>query len=203
MVARAVEAADRRLHHLRQAGRQDGALAAAAFGLAVVASTFHSSFTLPLFAGGWIFAWRTVRHAWRRWDLLDRLLVEPDAYVIPDVRRRAERQAGMANRRSLSRSIRFQLELGTNPRVVSAAGELAGLADELDDAQLELAPACACACRRLLNDDLASPLINSGLPADDVRSQLRQIRGGFHRRQQDSLLNDLTGPGRPPARRPG
>jgi hypothetical protein len=43
---------------------------------------------------------------WRRWDLLDRLVGERDAYAIPGVRARAEQEASMANRRSLSGAIR-------------------------------------------------------------------------------------------------
>jgi hypothetical protein len=34
--------------------------------------------------------------------------------------------------------------------------------------------------KRLLTDDVTTPLINSALPAEDVRSRLVQIRSGFH-----------------------
>ena len=88
----------------------------------------------------------------------------------------------MPNRRWLSLVIRSRLELGANPRVVANAEDLSALADELGDPQLELEPACAAACSRLLTDELASPLINYTLPADDVRSRLVQIRSGFCRR---------------------
>ena len=184
MVARAVEDAGRRLHDLRREEWQDGAVAAAAFALAIAASTVRPAFALPLFIGGAFVACRAVVAGWRRWDLLERLVVERDAYGIPEVRARGEQEAGMANRRSLSGAIRRGLELGENPRIVANADELAALAEELLDARLALDPACAAACSRLLTDGLTSPLFNSELPAEDARSRLVQIRAGFHGRDQ-------------------
>jgi hypothetical protein len=61
----------------------------------------------------------------------------------------------------------------------AAAEELEALALELDDEALTLDPACAVVCMRLLADGAESPLLNPGLPAEDVRSRLRQIRAGF------------------------
>ena len=182
MVARAVEDVGRRLKDLRREEWEDGALGAAALGLAVGATAVRPAFALPLFAGGLFLSWRAVVAGWRRWDLVDRLLVERDAYTIPEVRVRAEREASTANRRSLSRAIRSRLELAENPRVTANAGQLSALADELEDAELDLDPACAAACSRLLTDDVASPLVNPTVPADEVRSRLVQIRAGFCRR---------------------
>ena len=159
---------------------EDGAVAVAAFGLAVAASAFRPAFALPLFLGGVFVACRAVVAAWRRGDLLDRLLDERDAYALPEVRGRAEREASMGNRRWLSRAIRSRLELAEGPRVVANADDLAELAEELADPRLELDPACAVACSRLLTDPVASPLLNSSLPAEDVRSRVAQIRSGFH-----------------------
>ena len=64
-------------------------------------------------------------------------------------------------------------------RVLAAAEELEALASELDDEELELDPACAVACTRLLGDVIASPLLNSALPPEDLRSRVAQIRSGF------------------------
>jgi len=180
MVARAVEDAGRRLHDLQREEWEDGALAAVALTLAIAASAVRPELALPLFFGGMFVAGRAVLAIWRRWDLLDRLLVERDAYALREVRGRAEHEAGTVNRRRLSRTIRSRLELEDNPRVVANADLLRALADELVDPLLELDPACAVACGRLLTDDLGSPLINSELPAEDVRSRLFQIRSGFH-----------------------
>lgn len=180
MIARAVEDADRRLHDLGREEREDGALAAAAFAFAIAASLVRPAFALPLFVGGLFVACRAMAAAWRRWDLLDRLVLERDAYTLTEVRARAEREASMDNRRRLSRAIRARLELAENSQIVANADQFAVLAEELDDPLLELDPACAAACSRLLTDDAWSPLSHEALPAEDVRSRVVQIRSGFH-----------------------
>jgi hypothetical protein len=182
MVARAVEDAGRRLQDLRREEWEDAAVAGAAFGLAVAAASLRPALALPLFFGGLVLAGRAVLAGWRRWDLLERLLVERDAYSIPEVRVRAAQEATMANRRLLSRAIRARLELAENPRITANADQLAALAEELADPQLELDPASAASCSRLLSDEVTSPLVNSGLPAEEVRSRLVQIRSGFRPR---------------------
>jgi hypothetical protein len=185
MVARAVEHADHRLHELQREEWADGALATTALGLAVAASVVRPEFALPLLIGGLFVAGRFILACWRHWDLLDRLLDERDAYSIAEVRRRAEQEAGMANRRRLSTAIRWRLELAAMPRVVANADELAALADELEDPRLELDPNCAVLCTRLLMDPVSSPLVNPALPAGDARSRIFQIRAGFHPLDQD------------------
>jgi hypothetical protein len=181
MVARAVEDADRRLHDLRHEEWGERAVAAAALALSVAASIARPELALPLFVGGAFVAAKAVVAGWRRWDLVDRLLVERDAYAIAEVRARGAREASTSNRRWLSTIIRSRLELAANPRVVAYAEGLAALADELADPELVLDPACAAACSRLLTDELGSPLLNDALPAEDVGSRVSQIRAGFHR----------------------
>jgi hypothetical protein len=180
MVARAVEDAGHRLHDLRLEAWEDGAVAAAAFGLAIAASVVRPTLALPFFLGGLFVGCRAVVAVWRRWDLLDRLLDERDAYSLAEVRGRAEREATMANRRVLGRAIRKRLEFAEDPRIVANADQLAELAGELDDPLLGLDLACAVACSRLLTDPVTSPLMNSSLPVDGVWSRLVQIRSGFH-----------------------
>ena len=68
-------------------------------------------------------------------------------------------------------------------RILAAAEELEALASELDDEELELDPACAVACMRLLSDVVTSPLLNSALPPQDLRSRVVQIRSGFKARR--------------------
>jgi hypothetical protein len=182
MTARAVEDVGRRLDDLRREQWEDWVVAAAAVALAIAATTLRPAFALPLFVGGMFVAARGIRAGWCRWDLLDRLVGERDAYAIPEVRARAEQEASMANRRSLSAAIRSRLELAENPRIGENASEFVTLAEDLVDPQLELDPACAVACSRLLTDYLTSPLINSRLPAEDVRSRVLQIRSGLRRR---------------------
>jgi hypothetical protein len=97
MVARAVEDAGRRLQDLRREEWQDYALAAVTLGLAVTASVACRALALPLFVGGLFATSRAILAGWRRWDLLDRLVVERDAYAIPEVRARADQEATMAS----------------------------------------------------------------------------------------------------------
>jgi hypothetical protein len=181
MVARRVEEAGRRLRELKREEYEDAAVALAAFGLTLGAAEFWPELVVPLLVGALFLSGKTYVVLWRRWDLLERLAGERDAYEIPEVRARAEQQASMHNRQTLSRAIRTRLELGENPRITVAADDLAALADELADEELDLDPACAVACSRLLTDDATSPLINLHLPAEDVRSRVRQIRRGFQR----------------------
>jgi hypothetical protein len=180
MIARAVEDADRRLRDLRREEWEDGALAAATCALAIAASVVHPTLALPLFVGAMFVAGRAMTAEWRRWDLLEALVLERDAYALTEVRVRAEQEASMVNRGDLSRTIRSRLEFAESPRVVANADQFAALADELVDPLLELDPACAVACSRLLSDYVWSPLVNEALPAEDVRSRLVQIRSGFH-----------------------
>jgi hypothetical protein len=181
MIARAVEAADRRLHDLRREEWEDGAVAIVAFALAIAASATRPTLALPLFFGGAFVAGRAVLASWRRCDLLERLAVERDAYAIAEVRGLAEQEATMVNRRRLNRAICWRLELEDNPRVVANADQLACLAEELVDPLLELDPACAVACSRLLLDQgTGGSQIESALPAEDIRSRIVQIRSGFH-----------------------
>ena len=72
MYARAVDDASARLQELRQEEWQELGLAALALG--------------PLFLGGILVGARGVRALWRRWDLLDRLAGDHDAYTIAEVR---------------------------------------------------------------------------------------------------------------------
>jgi hypothetical protein len=69
--------------------------------------------------------------------------------------------------------------LALGARITAAEEELEALASELDDAELELDPACALACMRLLSDLAESPLLNPALSPEELRSRVRQIRSGF------------------------
>ncbi len=182
MVAREVEYAGARLRELRVETRQHLGLAVAAFGLALGASRLHPALAVPLLFGGIFELFLCVRSASRHWDLLDRLVFERDAYVIPAVRRRAEEAATMRSRHALAASIHSLLsrpDLDATGRAHAAARELENLAAELADDRLALDPASAVACARLLDDPLASPLRNVTFPPEDVRSRIAQILAGF------------------------
>jgi hypothetical protein len=185
MDARNVERAGARLRELRREEWDDVGLAALALGLAVAATEVRPAFAIPLLVGGLASTLLASRAFWRRWELLDRLVLEPDAYLIPEVRHRAVQAATTRRRQGLARSIRGLQEtprLALAKRIAAAAADLDALASELEDDMLELDPACAVACERLLTDGVSSPLLNPALPAEDVRSRVLQIRAGFERR---------------------
>ena len=182
MYARAVDDAATRLRDLRREEWEDLGLAALALGLAVAATEIRPSFALPLFIGGLAVGASGVRALWRRWDLVERLAGESDAYVISEVLTYASREATMERRQSLAALIRSrptQPGLVFEPRASAAAEELEALACELDDDELELDPACAVVCLRLLTDLAGSPLLNPAQPPEELRSRVRQIRSGF------------------------
>jgi hypothetical protein len=182
MDARTVDDAGTRLRELRREEWQDLGLAALALGLAVVATQASHSLALPLFVGGVAVAALGVRAVWRRWDLVDRLAGERDAYVLPDVLAYASREAAPERRHAYAAQIRGALAEpgpGLEARVAAAAGELEALAADLDDPGLALDPQFAVACMRLLVDPEGSPLLNRAVPPEELRSRVRRIRAGF------------------------
>jgi hypothetical protein len=185
MVARDVEQATAELRSLRHEVWQQLGLALAAFGLAVAASQIRPAFAVPLLIGGIASLFLFVHALAKRFELIDTLVRDPDAYAIPEVRRRGEEAASMQSRRSLAVSIHCLLNqpgLAVPSRVGAAARDLEVLAEELDDERLALDPASAVACRRLLNDVLESPLRNAAFPREDVHSRICQILAGFRPR---------------------
>ena len=132
--------------------------------------------------GGFVVGALGVRALWRRWDLVDKLAGERDAYVIPEVLAYASREATMERRSAVATFIRGRLgEPGTSleARIRPAIAELEALASELDDVRLELDPACAFACVKLLSDLDESPRLNAARTPEELRSRVLQIRAGF------------------------
>jgi hypothetical protein len=182
MDARTIDNAGERLRELRQEEWEDLGLAAFALGLAVLAAHARPSLALPLFLGGIGLGALGLRALWRRWDLVERLSGERDAYVIPYVLAHAAREATLERRHASASVIRSALAEpgpGLEARVAAVAGELEALASDLDDPELVLDPGCAVACMRLLSDLEGSPLLNRALPPEELRSHVRQIRSGF------------------------
>jgi hypothetical protein len=187
MTARTIEEAERRLHELRQEEWSDLTLAALAMGFALGATVVYPSLAGPLFIGALAVGFVAARAFFRRWELFDRLLLDRDAFAIPEVRRRAEHIAAMESRRTLAASVRNRLTpapgFSLATRVAAAAEELVALASELEDEKLALDPECAVRCLELLTNGTDSPLLNDLLPVEDVRVRIRQIRGGFEPRR--------------------
>ena len=109
-------------------------------------------------------------------DLVDRLVADRDAYVIAEVRAYAARQATMARRHSFATAIRSTVQETAPSRISAAAQELEALAQELDDENLELDPACAVACMRLLEDPADSSLLDAVAPREELQWRISRIR---------------------------
>ena len=186
MYARTVDEAAATLHSLKREQFEDLGLAAVVLALAVAAGEFYPALAIPLFLGGLFVGASGMKALWRRWDLVDRLAGERDAYVISDVRKYAMAETTMERRHEFAELIRLHvLEEEDEPDTAfqaRVAGKLEALVSELDDDTLELEPACAVACGRLLTDVAGRRLLDSSLSVDDLLSTVHQIRAGFVRR---------------------
>ena len=184
MDARTLDDAETRLRELQLTEREDLGLGALALALAVAATLVTPSLALPLFLGGLGVGLLGVQALWRRWDLVDRLAGDRDAYSIPEVRAYAARETTMERRRGLASLIRSTLgsEGTVGEARVDALAELETLAAELDDPELELDPASAVSCVHLLTDPVESPLLDPRHPADELRARILRIRQGFRPR---------------------
>jgi hypothetical protein len=183
MYARAVDDATTRLRELRVEELGELTLAAVTLVLAVAATRVYPPLAIPLLIGGVVIGAAGVRALWQRWDLVERLAGERDAYVIPDVLAYASREVTMQRRRSFAALIRLVLNEPDAAFGDATAGELEALACELEDDALALDPACGVACLRLLSDVTGSPLLNLELPAEELRSRVCRIRTGFSPRR--------------------
>jgi hypothetical protein len=179
MYARAVEDAAVRLHELRAEARGEFGLAALSLTLAVAATQVRPELAVPLLLGGIAVGALGLRAVWRRWDLVDGLPGERDAYVLPEVLAQAAREASLERRRYYASLLRPWLREPRERHVRLAASELEALVCELEDERLALDPAGAVACRRLLSELGESPLRNRERPPEELRSRVQQIRSGF------------------------
>ena len=177
MQARALNEAETQLVELRHDEIQRLALGAVALIASLAMTAVYEPAVLPLFLGGmalWILG---IHSIWRRWDLVDRLADDPDAYAISAVRAYAARDASMERRRTNAALLRDWAH-GVDPEVHEVADELEQLARDLEDTDLELAPACAIACRRLLTDPTVSPLLTHA-PVEEIEARIAEIETGF------------------------
>jgi hypothetical protein len=167
--------AETRLAELRRDELQQLGLGALALGASLAMTAAYEPLVAPLFVGGMAMWLLGIRSLWRRWDLVDRLADDRDAYVISAVSAYAARDARMDRRHANAASLRFW---ASQPDVTEDLGELEQLARDLDDADLDLSPASAIVCRRLLTDPTVSPLLNASL-AGNLHDTIVEIERGF------------------------
>jgi hypothetical protein len=182
MYARAIDDAETRLLELHHEERYQLGLSILVLAASLAMTAIYVPVVLPLFVGGLAVGMLGMRTFWQRWDIVDRLADERDAYVIPEVLSYAARDARMERRSTWAALIRSWLctaALAGSSPLLANAEELAALACELEDRELELDPTCAVACRRFLTDGTVSPLFDDASQREDIESWIVRIRDGF------------------------
>ena len=181
MYARAIDEAETRLLELRHEERYQLGLSALALAASLAMTAIYAPVVLPLFVAGLAVGMLGMRTFWQRWDIVDRLADERDAYVIPEVLSYASRDACMERRSNSAALVRSWLCTAapwathrSSPRPRSSRARV-----ELEDRELELDPACAVACRRFLTDGTVSPLFDDAPRREDIESWIVRIRDGF------------------------
>jgi hypothetical protein len=163
-------------------------LALVTFGAAGAAGFWLPAAALPLAVLAAIEAIVVMGAYYGQRDLLQRLVLEPDALRVPAVQRFHERLGGQATRDRLAASITSLLSDARLPHAVCLADRVALVEDELRFIARELATPeipvhvrSVLACLRLLTHGVESPLFNPGVPLEQLHATLLRIRFGFGR----------------------
>ena len=85
MSARAIDEAEARLLELHHEERYRLGLSAVALAASLAMTAIDVRVARPLFVGGLAVGVLGMRTFWQRWDIVDRIADERDAYVIPEV----------------------------------------------------------------------------------------------------------------------
>ena len=186
MNARAVEEASARLARRRHQALESGLLALAVAFLGVPAFLLSAEAGLALEVGALVQVGVALYACLDRRGFRERLALEPDAYVIPEVARFGAEVASPRERRRLAEWIREIVRdpyqpgaLYATARVKRFARELEALARDLASPATRVNPVSAVAVRRLLTYAGESPLYNPTLSDEDLEAALRRIRSGF------------------------
>jgi hypothetical protein len=162
--------------------------AAAAVALAV---SSRLAFGLGLGAALLLLAAYSVRG--RRQELISRLALHADAYVIPEVARYGAHAAAPAQLAWLSDWLGEAVDSAgeefwyAQDRVLIYRDEIATLAAELRAPDILVSPQSAVECRRMLTRMVESPLYNYRLPPENLRATIFRIRAGIDRTPRTPL----------------
>jgi hypothetical protein len=127
MYARAVDDAAARLRKLRHDEWGNLGLALMSLGSAIAATQLRPALAGPLFIGGLVVGAAGLAALWNHWDLVDRLAIDRNAYVISEVRAYASREATIPRRRMYAARLRSRLQrpgFRLEARVTATAEEL-------------------------------------------------------------------------------
>jgi hypothetical protein len=186
MSAREVEKAgadvERSLHRARRL--VIAAIFVAALATAVI--PLSAGFAIALAVGAALQLGAAVVFWLSRRERIERLALDPSAYVIPAVALFGARVCALRERRRLAAFIDAVVHERGHPLELHLVGRAGHYAQMLDALARELAspaarvePAVAVACRRLLTRPVESPLYNPNLPEEDLRALLLRIRAGI------------------------
>jgi hypothetical protein len=188
MNARALEEAAARIEGKRRRAREHGALAFAAAVLAVVLALGFSrpGIALALAVGAIVQIILAVGLHFSRRALIERLALDPAAYVIADVRRFGQRLTEPHQLTELAGRLRRVTAQASMPgsvwladRVDAFVVQLEALARDLLSPSAAVEPASAVLCHRLLVDAVESPLCNPRIPPEELALALHRIRQGI------------------------
>ncbi len=184
MVERDLERVAEEVAARRQRTREAIVLAAIALALAGLLGPASRPVAIAFLAGSVVEACLAAVAALRRRELISRVALEPQAYVLPEVERYGVTVASQRERLA-ARLVEILIDAahpGTiylPDRVARYAGELRSLARELAARDATVRPPSAVACWGLLMHAVESPLYNPRLPADDLALALNRIRAGI------------------------
>lgn len=186
MDARRIEHAADELERKRRRAAHAGALAGLALVLVAAAIPLAGRLAVALVAGAGAEALVVAAAIHGRRELIARLVLEREAYVLPEVRRYGSRLVRLSQRQRLAAWLREVVADARLPgslylpeRVARHARDLDSLARELASPAARVQPTSAVACLQLLTRAVESPLYNARLPADELALALRSIRAGI------------------------
>ena len=185
MTAREAERAGARLERMTR--RRHGWLVAAlALGMIAAVGALASGWlaaTILVGGGGLLIMWLFV--TLQRANLIHDLALEPQAYVVPDVRRFGTGLVVEPGRSRIAASLDHVLANAGKPgsyyladRVDACRDQIRALALAFGAPASRIEPTSAATCRWLLTDAANSPLYNWKLPPENLVSVLHRIRSG-------------------------
>lgn len=190
MKAEEIEAAAREVAAERRLAFAQLALGLAAALAAVLTVAVDARLGAAFGAGAALEVLLAAASAGRRRVLVASLALRREAYLIPEVRRYGEKLTAAAARRTFALAIAAVLRAASTgraepdvaERVAAQAPALAGLARALVEPGNVVEATAMAACRQLLTDGRASPLLNPALAPTELEAVLRRIHGGIHSR---------------------
>jgi hypothetical protein len=188
MDARALEDAAARIEGKKRRAREHTALAMAALLVALLALLFSRlDAAVALGVGASVQIVLAAGILFSRRALIERLALDPTAYVIAEVRHFGLRVTEPRELADLADHLRRVAADASTPttiwlsdRVEAFTSQLDALARDLLSPSVAVEPPSAVLCRRLLVDAVESPLCNPQIPSEELALALHRIRQGIN-----------------------